>query len=249
MTTFSIGYLRVVEGEKFSVPVNSFTYSSVGDTNSDRQVFYRLSGDISKSDIHGARLSGVIKLNKNLEGSIPIEFIDDGRKEAPEKVGIALSTDKTFSNGAVQGGTPGDNGVVSNTGWRPRRQTEVLDVPSDKRDLITGILGLGDDSGPRSNDFTFGLHSTTSSSEFSIYYGEFKPESSTISLFADSNRNGGFDRKDAFLSDFRITSQVNTGEFMDGIPRTFEYRQNTGELLLKYDGKTFLEASGDTDLF
>jgi len=237
VTTFSIDFLRVVEGEKFSVPVNSFSSSIVDSTNSRREVFYRLSGDISNSDIRGSRLSGVIKLNKNLEGSIPIEFIDDGRKEAPEKVGIVLSTDKTFQND-VQGGTPGDNLFF-----------RVLDASSVKRDLITGILGLGDDSGPRSNDFTFGLHSTTSSSEFSIYYGEFKPKSSKISLFADSNRNGEFDRKDAFLSDFNITSQVNTGEFMDGIPRTFEYRQNGGVLLLKYDGQTFLEASGGTDLF
>jgi hypothetical protein len=236
VTTFSIDFLRVVEGEKFSVPVNSFTYSNVDITNSRRQIFYRISGDISNSDIRGSRLSGVIRLNKNLEGYIPIEFIDDGRKEASEKVGIVLSTDKTFSGTPPQGGTPGDN-----------RFFRVLDAPSVKRDLITGIQDS--DRGPRSNDFTFGLYSTNSSSEFSNYYGEYKLESSKINIFADSNRNGGFDKKDAFLSDFKITSLVNTGEFMDGVPRTFEYRQNTGEFLLKYGGRTYLEALGDTDLF
>ena len=226
--SFSIGFLQVVEGERFSVPINM-------NPNYGRQIFYRLSGDISKSDVRGSRLSGVVKVGKNLKASIPFEFVDDGRKETSEKVGIALSTDKTFQDTTRGFGNP--------------LFFDVLDVPSVKGDLITGIQNPSGNLGPKGGDFTLGLLSTTSSSEFRTYYAEFKPDLSEISIFADSNRNGEFDKKDAFLDAFKITSFVDLGEFGEGVPRTFEYRQNTGEFLLKYGGRTYLEALGDTDLF
>jgi len=228
--TFRLGFLRVVEGERFSVPINMYP-------NYGRQIFYRLSGNISKSDVRGSRLSGVVKVGKNLKASIPFEFVDDGRKETSEKVGIALSTDKTFQDTTRQFNYPGRNPLFF----------DVLDVPSVKRDLITGIQNPSGNLGPKGG--ALGLVSTTSSSEFGTYYAEFKPDLSEISIFADSNRNGEYDKKDAFLDAFKITSFVDLGEFGEGVPRTFEYRQNTGEFLLKYGGRTYLEASGGTDLF
>ena len=154
----------------------------------------------------------------------------------PEEFGIEICTDKNFQHPIM----PEVQSV---------RSSVVFDAPNKKQDLITGIQYPHGDLGPKAGNFTLGLYSKTSSSKYGLYFAEFKPDLSKINIFADSNRNGEFDKKDSFLSDFKITSLVNLGEFKEGVSRTFEYRQNTGEFLLKYGGKTYLEASGDTDLF
>ena len=225
-----MGSLRVVEGEDLSVVVSEIPIRY------GKRIFYRLLGDISKSDISGSRLTGSIRVSNTLKSTIKIEFLNDGKKELPEEFGIEICTDKNFQHPIMA--------EVQNV-----RSAIVFDSPSIKQDLITGIQYPHGDLGPKAGNFTLGLYSKTNSSNYGLYFAEFKPDLSKISLFADSNRNGEFDKKDAFLDAFKITSFVDLGEFGEGVPRTFEYRQNNGEFLLKYGGQTYLEASGDMNLF
>jgi hypothetical protein len=229
--TFRLGSLRVVEGERFSVPVSLFK-------GFGKKIFFRLSGEISKSDVRGARLSGAEEVGKDLKATISIDFIDDGRKEGSERFKVEISTDKSFEDPSKQV-IPRSNSVSA----------EVLDAPSKKVDLITGIQDPSGNLGPKASNFTLGLISKTSSSKFGIYFAEFKPDLTKVDLFADSNGNGIFDGKDTFLDALKINSFANLGEFKEGVSRTFEYRQDTGDFSLKHGGRTYLEASGDGGLF
>ena len=228
---FRLGSLRVVEGESFSVPVNMFA-------GFGKKIFFRLSGDISKSDVRGSRLSGAAEVDKNLKATISIDFVDDGQKEGSERFKVEISTDKSFKDPSRQF-VPRQNSLSA----------EVLDAPSKKVDLITGIQDPSGNLGPKASNFTLGLISKTSASEFGTYFAEFKPDLTKIDLFADSNRNGVFDKQDKFLDTLKINSFIDLGEFKEGVSRTFECKQSDGDFSLKYGGKTYLEASGQTDLF
>lgn len=229
---FRLASIRVNEGESLSVPVKGFV-------GFGKKIYWRLTGQVDKSDVKKGSLSGSTRLNGNLEATIKVDFADDSKKEGSEKIGIQVSTDKSFQDPTRQLNAKGQNPLFF----------RVADASSKKVDVVTGIQDTSGDVGPKAGDLTLGLLSTTNSSKYGAYYLDFKSDLTSFNLFGDSNENGQFTGKDKFLGKFRVTETKDVGGFRDGVSRTFEYRQSSGILSLKYGSQTFLEASGDSNLF
>lgn len=230
--TFRLGSLRVLEGGKLAIPLKAFA-------GFGRKMYYRLTGQIDKSDVEGSELSGVIKLDGDRKATILIEFLDDKKKEGSEKVRVEISTDNTFKDASRQLIPYNQNSYFS----------RVLDAPTNNIDLITGIQDPNGNLGPKAGNFTLGLLSTTKASKYGTYFAEFKSNLSSIKLFGDTNENGEFDKDDKSLGVLIVFKTKDFGEFREGVGRTFEYKQDTGIFSLKYGGQTYLEASGSSNLF
>ncbi len=227
---FWLGSLRAVEGAKFAVAVKAIA-------GFGKRIYYRLGGEINKSDVKGSNLSGSVRLDKKLEATVVIEFVDDGKKERSERASIQISTDKSFRDSSRV--------LIPKSG---NSHFHVHDAPKRKSDLITGVQDVNT-FGRKVDSFTLGLLSNSASSKYGAYFAQFKPDLSAIDLYGDTNMNGKFDRKDKRLGALKINLLKDFGQFKEGVPRTFKYNQNKGIFSLEYGRQTYLEASGSENLF
>lgn len=246
--SFTIAQLRISEGKKARFGVRLFQEAS----GRAAKVYYRLGGDVARSDIDKGALMGSFKAYSNKTKIVKIGVAADNIKEGVEKVTIEFSTDPDFKDISQRLSTSDLSYSSRLPGSRYSQVLYIAEANRSKKDFITGLASNIESPGSQSDDATALYPLKGGETQYGKYF--LLPKSGdfiSFWVFADSNRNGSFDRGDRRLKNIRLGMPVinRSATFSGASLRGFIYDTSQQILSLTRDDIEFLAWSGVQNFF